>query len=82
MVCSGEQCWGPGVSMVTLPMPCVGVSLLAGCQWALLELQVKEQSLSGHTLLGRVTLGGRRPCTCFLGVDAAEMNCSPNGQIE
>lgn len=27
----------------------VGVSPLAGCQWALLELQVKEQSLSGHT---------------------------------
>lgn len=52
MVCSGEQCWGPGVSMVTLPMPCVGVSLLAGCQWALLELQVKEQSLSGHTCWG------------------------------
>lgn len=49
MVCSGGLPREAGSAWDSAHQLSVGVSPLTGCQWELLELEVKEQSLSGHT---------------------------------
>lgn len=77
--CSGEQRWGTGVSTTGSAWDSAHhlsdvVSPLTGCQRELAELEMKEQSLSGHTHFWRgLFLAGRRLCTRVLEADSVQL---------